>query len=108
MMDELEQNVRSGLVDLIFGIYENEPVEVCDSLETMGVLRKGVDRLSIEKIARFFLKEFNKGVETGKWTNKLSKEEQREILKQRRQQLGNYVVMSVFSIIVIVAPESYR
>ena len=28
MMDELSPNVREGLVNLIFGVYENEPKEV--------------------------------------------------------------------------------
>ena len=32
--------------------------EACDALETMGVLRKGVDRFSIERIARNMLGSF--------------------------------------------------
>jgi predicted unusual protein kinase regulating ubiquinone biosynthesis (AarF/ABC1/UbiB family) len=89
MMDELQSNVRSGLVDLIFGVYENDTKEVCDAFEKIGILRKGVDRISIEKIVRFFLKEFSKGIsQDGQWANQLSKEEQRELTRQRRQQLG--------------------
>jgi hypothetical protein len=38
MMDELKPNVKEGLVNLIFGIYGNEPKEVCDSLEQIEVL----------------------------------------------------------------------
>jgi predicted unusual protein kinase regulating ubiquinone biosynthesis (AarF/ABC1/UbiB family) len=89
MMDELKDQTKAGLVNLIFGIFENEPKEVLQSLEQIEVLRKGVDKFSVEKIARFFLKEFNKGVsEGGKWTNQLTPEEQREIQKARRKQLG--------------------
>ena len=89
MMDELKQEVRSGLVNLIFGIYENDAKEVCDSLEEMGVLKKGIDRVSVEKIARFFLGEFNNSIKDGeKWVAQLPKEEQNAIRKQRRQQLG--------------------
>lgn len=63
--------------------------QVCDAFEKIGVLRKGVDRISIEKITRFFLSEFSRGVaKDGQWTNQLSKEEQRELTKKRRQQLG--------------------
>ena len=58
MMDELKPEVRSGLVNLLFGIYDNDVKESCNALETIGVLRKGVDRLSIEKIAKVFLNEF--------------------------------------------------
>jgi predicted unusual protein kinase regulating ubiquinone biosynthesis (AarF/ABC1/UbiB family) len=52
------------------------------------VLRPGVDRISIEKIARFFLGEFNRGVQSGEWTNKLTKDEQKAITRKRRAQLG--------------------
>lgn len=90
MMDELREEVRAGLVDLIFSIYENDPKDVCNSLEQIGVLKKGVDRVSVEKIARFFLSEFNTAIKPGeKWVSDLSKEEQNAITKQRRQQLGS-------------------
>jgi hypothetical protein len=46
-------------VDLIFSVYENDSKAVCDALEDMGILRRGADRVSVEKIARFFLKEFD-------------------------------------------------
>lgn len=89
MMDELKPNVKAGLVNLIFGIYGNDPIEVCDSLEQIEVLRKSVDRVSVEKIVRFFLQEFISGVnKNGKWSSQMSVEEQREIKRQRRQQLG--------------------
>lgn len=90
MMDELKPEVRSGLVDLIFGVYENEPVEVCDSLEKIGVLRKGVDRVSVEKIARFFLNEFTAGSSgKSKFLNQLPEEERKQKLKERRSQLAS-------------------
>lgn len=89
MMDELKPSVKEGLVNLIFGVYENDPKEVCNSLEKIEVLRRGVDRLSVEKIVRFFLTEFTTTVSSGgKWVNQLSKEEQKEIRRQRRAQLG--------------------
>ena len=90
MMDELKPEVKKGLVDLIFSIFENDPREACNSLESIGCLKSGVDRVSIEKIARVFLEEFKSGSgKGGKWVNELSKEEQREIRTKRRAQLGN-------------------
>ena len=89
MMDELKPNVKEGLVNLIFGIYGNEPIEVCDSLEQIEVLQKNVDRVSIEKIVRYFLKEFISGVgKGGNWSSQLSPEEQKERKRKNRQQLG--------------------
>lgn len=91
MMDELKDNVKGGLVDLIFGVYENEPKEVCDALERIEVLKRGVDRVSIEKIVRYFLGEFKNVVKLkeAKWVSQLSKEEQKEIRRARRAQLGS-------------------
>jgi predicted unusual protein kinase regulating ubiquinone biosynthesis (AarF/ABC1/UbiB family) len=90
MMDELKVDVRTGLVNLIFSVFENDAKEACNALEEIGVLRKDVDRVSIERIARVFLGDFKRGVSKGeKWVNQLSKEEQKEIRRKRRQQLGS-------------------
>lgn len=91
MMDELQVNVKKGLVDVIFSVYDNDPKGVCDGLETMNILRRGVDRISVEKIARFFLNSFKETLSNkdGKWANQMSKEEQNKIKRQRRAQLGN-------------------
>ena len=69
---------------------QNNPKEVCDALEQIEVLRKGVDRISVEKIARVFLNDFTSTVndKDKKWVSQLSKEEQREIRRRRRVQLG--------------------
>ena len=50
--------MRKGFVDLIFSIYRTLPREACDALEVMGVLRPGIDRFSIERIATELLKTF--------------------------------------------------
>lgn len=89
MMDELKPTVKKGLVDLLFGVYENDTKEVCNALEQIEVLKKGVDRVSIEKVVRFFLGEFARGIQPGeKWTSELTKEQQKEIQRQRRLKLG--------------------
>ncbi|KAA8495889.1 Uncharacterized protein FVE85_2044 [Porphyridium purpureum] len=58
MMAELEPRVKRGLVELVFGVFEGSSKEVCDALEKMGVLRPNVDRVSVEKVGRFFLDAF--------------------------------------------------
>lgn len=88
MMDELTPAVKKGLVDLMFGVYEGDVKEVCDALEGIGVLRSGIDRVSIEKIARVFLQEFAKGIESDTWVSQLSPEEQTRLRRKRRLQLG--------------------
>jgi len=63
MMAEIKPEVKRGLVELIFGVYDGSSREVCDALEKMGVLRRNVDRVSVEKIARFFLGAFQEASE---------------------------------------------
>lgn len=89
MMDELKPDVKRGLVNLIFGVYESDAKEVCDSLEEMEVLKRGVDRISVEKIARYFLNEFKDGSSNdGTYTKDLPKEEAKKLRRRRRAQLG--------------------
>lgn len=45
MMDEFKPMVRSGLVNLIFSTYENDPRAVCDALVEMGILKASADRI---------------------------------------------------------------
>ena len=58
-------------------------------MEDVGILRRGADRVSVEKIARFFLAEFKNTLKSGgKWLNELDKEEQKRVKASRRAQLG--------------------
>ena len=89
MMDELKPETKAGLVNLIFGIYENNVKEVLSALEQIEVLRPGADKFAVENLARFFLKEFSSGMSKGgQWANQLPLEEQRCMLTERRKQLG--------------------
>ena len=50
--------VRGGLLECFYGVYEDNPNRVVDSLETMGVLVPGKDRMAVTRTARFFLGSF--------------------------------------------------
>ena len=90
MMEVMEPEVKKGFVDLIFSIYENLPREACDALEAMGVLRTGVDRTSIERIARNMLSTFQSTLSSAdnKWENEMTPEEKRAARRARRAKLG--------------------
>ena len=79
-MEVMETDIKKGFVDLVFSIYENLPREACDALEAMGVLRPGVDRYSIERIARNYLNTFQSTLSNAdnKWENEMSEKEKRE------------------------------
>lgn len=53
MMDEFKPSVRSGLVNLIFSTYENDPKAVCDALVEMGILRASADRIRSSRVCSF-------------------------------------------------------
>jgi len=91
MMERMATPVKKGFVDLVFAIYENLPKEACDALEAMGVLRAGVDRYSIERIARSYLDTFQStlaSAEDGRWENQMTPEQKTASRRARRAKLG--------------------
>ena len=76
MMNELQPNVAAGFKEACFAVFGGGPFidqiqldaagkRLVDALELMGVLAKGADRLSVEKLARYFIQTF-KLVQQGK------------------------------------------
>lgn len=66
MMDEFKPSVRSGLVNLIFSTYENDPRACCNALVEMGILKASADRIRWERL--FFSSFFSGGsVELVQW-----------------------------------------
>uniref|UniRef100_A0A6T9YI57 Uncharacterized protein n=1 Tax=Bigelowiella natans TaxID=227086 RepID=A0A6T9YI57_BIGNA len=69
-----------------------EQVGLCNALEEMGILQPDSDRLSVERISRFFLEDFQKTLkaspEEEKWINQLSPEEKKKARAERRAKLG--------------------
>ena len=90
MMEVMEPEIKKGFVDLVFSIYENLPREACDAMEAMGVLRPGIDRFSIERIARDYLNLFDSTLASAdnKWENQMSEEEKRASRRARRARIG--------------------
>lgn len=76
MMNELQPNVAEGFKEACFAVFGGGPFisqiqldaagkRLVDALEQMGVLAQGADRLSVEKLARYFIRTF-KDVQLGK------------------------------------------
>jgi len=74
-MNELSPSVAAGFKEACFAIFGGGPFvsdiqlaasakRLVDALELMGVLAKSADRLSVEKLARYFIATF-KGVQRG-------------------------------------------
>ena len=58
MMGTIPSDIRSGLLELFYGVYQKDPDRCLDALVTMGVLVPGGDRLAIRRTAEFFLSNF--------------------------------------------------
>jgi hypothetical protein len=61
MMGAIPGDVRAGLLELFYGVYQKDPDRCIDALVQMGVLVPGGDRVAIRRTAVFFLKSFEVG-----------------------------------------------
>lgn len=58
MMGTIPGDVRTGLLELFYGVYQREVDRCLDALIQMGVLVPGGDRTAIRRTAEFFLRNF--------------------------------------------------
>jgi hypothetical protein len=61
MMGTIPTDVRSGLLELFYGVYEKDPDRCIGALVTMGVLIPGNDMTAVRRTAAFFLSNFEVG-----------------------------------------------
>ena len=86
MMSTFAPNIKKGLVDVIFGIYEGNAKDICDAMTNMGVLAGNADRITVEKIGRYFLGLFRVNLENENRAK--SKEERRAEMTKRLESIG--------------------
>lgn len=86
MMSAFEPEIKKGLVDVIFGIYEGSARDICDAMVDMGVLSGSADRITVEKVGRYFLGLFRTNLDQE--NRKKSKEEKRAEMIKRLDSVG--------------------
>lgn len=58
MMGRIPGNVKDGLVELFYGVYQRDVEKCIEALMEMGVLVKGGDMTAITRTGEYFLSQF--------------------------------------------------
>ncbi|XP_004502860.1 protein ACTIVITY OF BC1 COMPLEX KINASE 8, chloroplastic [Cicer arietinum] len=99
MMGSISPNIREGLLETFYGVYEKDPDKVLQSMIQMGVLVPTGDMTAVRRTAQFFLNSFEERLAaqrrereeaTGElgFKKPLSKEEKIMKKKQRLAAIG--------------------
>lgn len=96
MMGRIPNDIRGGLVDLFYSVYQKNIDGCLDALVQMGVLVPGGDRTAIKRTGEFFLKSFEERLEEQRKQRKANEAEYSSSFKpqsskeekaQRRKQI---------------------
>ncbi|THU46754.1 hypothetical protein C4D60_Mb09t08220 [Musa balbisiana] len=112
MMGSISSNIREGLLEAFYGIYEKDPDRVLQAMIQMGVLVPTGDMTAVRRTAQFFLNSFEERLaaqvkeremattELG-FKKPLTKEERLEKKKQRLAAIGE-------DLLAIAADQPFR
>ncbi|KAI0562550.1 Protein kinase-like protein [Gracilaria domingensis] len=90
MMSTFEPDIKRGLVDAVFAIYEGNIRDICNAMQLMGVLKPSADRVTVEKVGRYFLGLFRTNLDNE--NRKKTKEEKRAEMIKRLDSIGEDLV----------------
>lgn len=112
MMGSISPNIRGGLLEVFYGVYEKDAEKVLQAMVQMGVLVPTGDMTAVRRTAQFFLNSFEErlaaqrkeremaAAELG-FKKPLSKEEKIEKKKQRLAAIGE-------DLLAIAADQPFR
>ncbi|KAL6993097.1 Protein ACTIVITY OF BC1 COMPLEX KINASE 8, chloroplastic [Sarracenia purpurea var. burkii] len=112
MMGSISSNIREGLLDVFYGVYEKDPDKVLQAMIQMGVLVPTGDMTAVRRTALFFLNSFEERLVAQRkeremattdlgFKKPLSKEERIEKKKQRLAAIGE-------DLLAIAADQPFR
>ncbi|KAJ6791838.1 uncharacterized protein M6B38_241560 [Iris pallida] len=112
MMGSISSNIREGLLEVFYGVYEKDPDKVLQAMIQMGVLVPTGDMTAVRRTAKFFLNSFEErlaaqrkeremaAAELG-FKKPLTREEMMEKKKQRLAAIGE-------DLLAIAADQPFR
>ncbi|CAE6260153.1 unnamed protein product [Arabidopsis arenosa] len=114
MMGSISPNIREGLLEAFYGVYEKDPDKVLQAMVQMGVLVPTGDLTAVRRTALFFLNSFEERLAAQRkekeeiaaaeelgFKKPLSKEEKQEKKKQRLAAIGE-------DLLAIAADQPFR
>ncbi|KAH9622360.1 hypothetical protein KSS87_007205 [Heliosperma pusillum] len=112
MMGSISPNIREGLLETFYGVYEKDPDKVLQAMIQMGVLVPTGDMTAVRRTAKFFLDSFEERLAAQRrerekaeaelgFKKQLSKEEKIEKKKQRLAAIGE-------DLLAIAADQPFR
>ncbi|KDP35226.1 hypothetical protein JCGZ_09385 [Jatropha curcas] len=112
MMGSISPNIREGLLEAFYGIYEKDPDKVLQAMIQMGVLVPTGDMTAVRRTAKFFINSFEErlaaqrkeremGITELGFKKPLTKEEKMEKKKQRLAAIGE-------DLLAIAADQPFR
>ncbi|KAK4483256.1 hypothetical protein RD792_010440 [Penstemon davidsonii] len=75
MMGSISQNIREGLLEVFYGVYEKDAEKVLEAMVQMGVLVPTGDMTAVRRTAQFFLNSFEERLAAQRREKELAKEE---------------------------------
>lgn len=112
MMGSISPNIREGLLETFYGVYEKDPDKVLQASIQMGILVPTGDMTAVRRTAQFFLNSFEERLAAQRkeremaqaelgFKKPLTKEEQKEKKKQRLAAIGE-------DLLAIAADQPFR
>ncbi|XP_057774763.1 protein ACTIVITY OF BC1 COMPLEX KINASE 8, chloroplastic-like [Salvia miltiorrhiza] len=112
MMGSISRNIREGLLEVFYGVYEKDPEKVLQAMVQMGVLVPTGDMTAVRRTAQFFLNSFEERLAAQRkeremaekelgFKKPLDKEEANEKKKQRLAAIGE-------DLLAIAADQPFR
>lgn len=75
MMGSINPNIREGLLETFYGVYEKDPNKVLRAMVQMGVLVPSSDMTAVRRTAQFFLNSFEERLQSQKQEKETAKSE---------------------------------
>lgn len=75
MMGSINPNIREGLLETFYGVYEKDPNKVLQAMIQMGVLVPSSDMTAVRRTAQFFLNSFEERLKIQKQEKETAKSE---------------------------------